>query len=131
MIMRRHAIHRLVMLLVAACALSLASCTTYDGPFEQIRGSQIDKQVVDELTTNHATVADVTGRLGQPDKRLRNADASESLIYESIKRRTSFESILGVKHSVTSQEVVETREFVFKEDHLMEVKVASKVVAPP
>ena len=118
-------------LVALACAILVSACTTtYDGPFEYVRGTATSESSANDLVARRATIDEVIGGMGTPDRKEASSDhISEILVYESVKRRTSFERTMGIKHSVTSQDVIEDRIFTFQDGRLIETHVTIGVDA--
>jgi hypothetical protein len=84
--------------------------------------------MVADLIARHATAEEVVRHLGEPEKRARDGNAKESMEYRSVKRRVAYETTLGIRHSVTSQDFVEMLELSFDDGHLVGAKRSSKTM---
>jgi len=99
--------------------LALVSCDagTYDGPMKQLEGRPIDSRDLQILLDTKATTDEVIQKFGQPTTKTKSNEA-DVFTYRSVRGRTSHQSILGIKHSESTQRLVETWILSFREGRL-------------
>jgi precorrin isomerase len=115
-----------------ACLFFLGSCSTvHDEPFKQVSGKAQDKKIIDQLVQRKASIEEVIKALGQPQRIVKDKEMIESYFYTSVKRRTSFETSLGFRHSESSQEFIESFELIFIDVRLADLKAKSEIKNVP
>jgi hypothetical protein len=114
--MRKHLASALLLgMLAGACDMGI-----HDGPMRQLEGKQLDEAALSELLTVKAKPAEVIGQLG-PARSTRKTPTSESLVYRSVRGRTSYKSTFGIKHGESTQTLVETWNLEFQDGRLADV----------
>ena len=117
--------------LLASCALAfslcLQSCVVHDGQFEHQSGARIDAPVLDRLKGAGATRSDVKRHFGEPSEIRSSGLEQSTFVYQVVRRRTSTESLGGVKISSHSQAITETWLLEFSGDGFTAYDVTSVI----
>jgi hypothetical protein len=93
----------------------------HDGPMRQLEGKQLDEATLSELQKAKAKPEDVIRQLG-PATRVTKTPTSESLVYRSVRGRTSYKSTFGIRHGESTQALVETWDLRFQDGRLADVQ---------
>lgn len=115
--MRRHLVGALMII------ASASACDTgiHDGPMRQLEGKQIDEAALSEMLRIKARPDDVTRQFGAPTS-IQKASDAESWIYMSVRGRTSYRTILGIKHGESTQLLVESWTLQFHDGRLADIR---------
>ena len=115
-------------LVLVGAAIVVASCMSgiHDGPMRQVEGHQLDQATLDGLIKGRATADEVIQTLGPPNSDARS-NGSGTLVYKSVRARMSYQSILGIRHSESTQQFFENWALSFKDGHLVGAKYSSEV----
>jgi hypothetical protein len=101
----------------------IGGCTSYDGPFEPVSGTEVPAVLAEGLVSRHATISELFTACGPPSARLPTQGGGEIISYVSIRSRVSFERTLGIRHSESKQTVTETRKFEIENEHVVGTRV--------
>jgi hypothetical protein len=108
--------------LVVACDMGI-----HDGSMRQLEGQQLDEEVLSELRKIKAKPEDVVRQLGQPTTTEKTTAVSETLVYRSVRGRTSYKSTFGIKHGESTQKLIETWNLHFQDGRLADVKHSQEI----
>jgi len=104
--------------IIIACVFLTGCSIAHDGEYVQVAGKPIDHQVIEKLQNSKATLDEVKATLGTPKELVKIDNKSEILRFESIRQRTSFETLFEIKHSESTQIVIDDAELIFEDGRL-------------
>jgi hypothetical protein len=125
----RHALYKALRYAVVLLgSLGLSACVDVrDGSFQQVSGRLLDSGAIDALEKKKASIDEVIQVLGVPQERVKKDAVTEIFIYNSVRARTSYQSVLGVKHSESTQTVSDRWQLVFVSGRLSEARHSSEL----
>jgi outer membrane protein assembly factor BamE (lipoprotein component of BamABCDE complex) len=99
----------------------------HDGPFEQVSGKLLDQATIDALKEKKALLEEVILTLGTPQDRAGTGAAAEVLFYTSVRSRTAYESVFGIKYSQSTQTMIDKWRLSFAGGRLSAVSHQSEI----